>query len=136
MTTTKEYREFIESALTKASEMKFMSEQALLKSGCLEFLDETDDTPFAWMSLLSEECPALSYQKYIQDASADPCFRLAGLLELLRENSILKELQMQGLTIRIQDGKIDFCVSGSMSLDELYKLCEQLQGKPDLPNKK
>lgn len=137
MKTTDEYREFSEDTLRKATEMRCAAEQMLLKSGCVESIEESsDEESFLWISLLHQRFPALSYVQKIQDHSEDPYLRLAGLLELLRENSIPEELHMQGLTIRTQGNKLDFCISGSISLDELYKLCGHYQEQLDLPNKK
>lgn len=137
MKTTDEYRVFNEDTLRKATEIRCAAEQMLLKLGCVESIEESsDEESFLWISLLRQKFPALSYARKIQDRSEDPYLRLAGLLELLHENSIPEELQMQGLTIRTRGNKLDFCISGSISLDELYKLCEHYQGKPDLPNKK
>ena len=46
------------------------------------------------------------------------------------------ELQMQGVTIRIQESKCHYCISGSISSDDLYKLCEHHQVDLDCANKK
>lgn len=43
---------------------------------------------------------------------------------------------MQGLTIRIQENKCHYCISGSVSLDDLYKLCEHHQVDLDSTSKK
>lgn len=111
-------------------------ELSLLKEGCLELINEMTNNPFLWISLLCQEHSSLYYQKAIQDSSAEPYLRLAGLLEFLLKNSVPKELLMQGLTIRIQENKCHYCISGSISLDDLYKLCERHQVDLDSMSKK
>lgn len=130
------YRKNLEEHIEELTILRNETELSLLKAGCLESINEMTDNSFLWIPLLSQEHPSLYYQKAIQDSSAEPYLRLAGLLEFLLKNSIPKELQMQGLTIRIQENKCHYCISGSISLDDLYKLCEHHQVDLDCANKK
>ena len=130
------HRKNLEQRIEELTILKNETELSLLKAGCLESINEMTDNSFLWIPLLSQEHPSLYYQKAIQDSSAEPYLRLAGLLEFLLKNSIPKELQMQGLTIRIQENKCHYCISGSISLDDLYKLCEHHQVDLDCANKK
>lgn len=122
-----EERRRITERVAELTQLRHEAESLLLDTGCIESINEMDVNSFLWISLLCQKFPALSYQKEMQDASADPYLRLAGLLEFLRENLIPKELQMQGLTIQTQDNRCHYCISGSISLDDLYKLCEHYQ---------
>ena len=130
------HRKNLEQRIEELTILRNETELSLLKAGCLESINEMTDNSFLWIPLLSQEHPSLYYQKAIQDSSAEPYLRLAGLLEFLLKNSIPKELQMQGLTIRIQENKCHYCISGSVSLDDLYKLCEHHQVDLDCANKK
>lgn len=130
------HRKNLEQRIEELTILRNETELSLLKAGCLESINEMTDNSFLWTPLLSLEHPSLYYQKAIQDSSAEPYLRLAGLLEFLLKNSIPKELQMQGLTIRIQENKCHYCISGSISLDDLYKLCEHHQVDLDCANKK
>ena len=130
------HRKNLEQRIEELTILRNETELSLLKAGCLESINEMTDNSFLWIPLLSQEHPSLYYQKAIQDSSAEPYLRLAGLLEFLLKNSIPKELQMQGLTIRIQENKCLYCISGSISLDDLYKLCEHHQVDLDCANKK
>ena len=130
------HRKNLEQRIEELTILRNETELSLLKAGCLESINEMTDNSFLWIPLLSQEHPSLYYQKAIQDSSAEPYLRLAGLLEFLLKNSIPKELQMQGLTIRIQENKCHYCISGSISLDDLYKVCEHHQVDLDCANKK
>ncbi len=130
------HRKNLEQRIEELTILRNETELSLLKAGCLESINEMTDNSFLWIPLLSQEHPSLYYQKAIQDSSAEPYLRLAGLLEFLLKNSIPKELQMQGLTFRIQENKCHYCISGSISLDDLYKLCEHHQVDLDCANKK
>lgn len=130
------HRKNLQERIEELTILRNESELSLLKAGCLEFINEMTDNPFLWIPLLSQEHPSLCYQKAIQDSSEEPYLRLAGLLEFLLKNLIPKELQMQGSTIRIQENKCHYCISGSISLDDLYKLCEHHQVDLDCANKK
>ena len=130
------HRKNLEQRIEELTILRNETELSLLKAGCLESIYEMTDNSFLWIPLLSQEHPSLYYQKATQDSSAEPYLRLAGLLEFLLKNSIPKELQMQGLTIRIQENKCHYCISGSISLDDLYKLCEHHQVDLDCANKK
>lgn len=121
------HRKNLEQRIEELTILRNETELSLLKAGCLESINEMTDNSFLWIPLLSQEHPSLYYQKAIQDSSAEPYLRLAGLLEFLLKNSIPKELQMQGLTIRIQENKCHYCISGSISLDDLQRLCERCQ---------
>ena len=130
------HRKNLEQRIEELTILRNETELSLLKAGCLESINEMTDNSFLWIPLLSQEHTSLYYQKAIQDSSAEPYLRLAGLLGFLLKNSIPKELQMQGLTIRIQENKCHYCISGSISLDDLYKLCEHHQVDLDCANKK
>ena len=130
------HRKNLEQRIEELTILRNETELSLLKAGCLESINEMTDNSFLWIPLLSQEHPSLYYQKAIQDSSAEPYLRLAGLLEFLLKNSIPKELQMQGLTIRIQENKCHYCISGSISLDDLYKLREHHQVDLHCSNKK
>ncbi|MGP1436251.1 MAG: hypothetical protein ACTTKN_06445 [Phocaeicola sp.] len=101
------------------------SEQALYASRCPEIVNELDDTSSLWLSLQPPYTPSQSRSRHFLELEEEPYFRLAGLLELTYRNSTPSELQTQGLTIRIRDNKAHFCISGSISLDDLQKLCER-----------
>jgi len=120
------YRKNLEEHIEELTILRNETELSLLKAGCLESINEMTNNSFLWISLLCQEHPSLYYQKAIQDSSAEPYLRLAGLLEFL----------MQGLTIRIQENKCHYCISGSISLDDLYKLCEHHQVDLDSTSKK
>lgn len=130
------HRKNLEQRIEELTILRNETELSLLKAGCLESINEMTDNSFLWIPLLSQEHPSLYYQKAIQDSSAEPYLRLAGLLEFLLKNLIPMELQMQGVTIRIQENKCHYCISGSISLDDLYKLCEHHQVDLDCANKK
>ena len=130
------HRKNLEQRIEELTILRNETELSLLKAGCLESINEMTDNSFLWIPLLSQEHPSLYYQKAIQDSSEEPYLRLAGLLEFLLKNLIPKELQMQGLTIQIQENKCHYCISGSISLDDLYKLCEHHQVDLDCANKK
>lgn len=130
------HRKNLEERIEELTILRNETELSLLKAGCLESINEMTDNSFLWIPLLSQEHPSLYYQKAIQDSSEEPYLRLAGLLEFLLKNLIPKELQMQGLTIQIQENKCHYCISGSISLDDLYKLCEHHQVDLDCANKK
>lgn len=124
METRKVYNQFSEEAIRKITELRFQMEKLMINSGCIEAIDESDNNPFLWKYLQRHELAVLSPAPVIQDALVEPYLVLAGLLEELYKSSLPEELQMQGLTIQIQDNKAYFCISGSISLDDLHTLCE------------
>lgn len=103
------------------------AERALYSSRCPEIVNEMDDTPSLWLSLQPPYAPSQSRSLRFLELDEEPYFRLAGLLDLMYRNSTPSELQTQGLTIRIRDNKAYFCISGSISLDDLQTLCGRCQ---------
>ena len=116
-----------DDTIRKSFEALLDAERALHASRCPEIVNEMDDTPSLWLSLQPPYAPSQSRSLRFLELDEEPYFRLAGLLELMYRNSTPSELQTQGLTIRIRDNKAYFCISGSISLDDLQTLCGRCQ---------
>ena len=116
-----------DNIIRKSFEDLLDAERTLYSARCPEIVNEMDDTPSLWLSLQPPYAPSQSRSRRFLELDEEPYFRLAGLLELTYRNSTPPELQMQGLTIRIRDNKAYFCISGSISLDDLQRLCERCQ---------
>ena len=114
-----------DNIIRKSFEDLLDAERTLYSARCPEIVNEMDDTPSLWLSLQPPYAPSQSRSRRFLELDEEPYFRLAGLLELTYRNS--PELQTQGLTIRIRDNKAYFCISGSISLDDLQRLCERCQ---------
>ena len=125
-----------DETIRKSFEDLLDAERTLYSARCPEIVNEMDDTPSLWLSLQPPYVPSQSRSRRFLELDEEPYFRLAGLLELTYRNSTPPELQTQGLTIRIQENKCHYCISGSISLDDLYKLCEHHQVDLDSTSKK
>jgi hypothetical protein len=120
-------REFpIEDDIIKASlDTLFKAERSLIAKRAPEAVIEEDDTPFLWLCLQPPYTPTLSHLRRYVGYDDEPYFVLAGLLGLSQRTTPPPGFRMQGLSIRIEGNNADFCISGSVSLDDLETLRER-----------
>jgi hypothetical protein len=110
--------------LEKSASAMFNSELGLIERGCHEQVNEDIDSSFLWTYLQS---PAMSPELcglQIEHPLSESYNQLAGALALLLKKQFPKELQMQGLSIRTEGNTFQFCISGSISEDNLQKFLE------------
>lgn len=130
------YSYYCMEAIRRLTELRSAAEEAEISAGAIDFTDEMEEEPFQWISLTRPAHSSLTYRPKVQDSSAEPYQRMAGLLELLQENLPDAALQMQGMTTLIRDKRAHFCISGSISLASLQTLCEHCEEPSDHLQKK
>lgn len=130
------FADYCSDAVRTLTELRSDAEKAMINAGQIDVVDESEAEPFQWISLQHPEVPVLTYRPKVQDATAAPYQRIAGLVELLQGNLPPEALQMQGLTTLIRGNRVHFCISGSLSLESLQTLCAHDQATPDHPRQK
>jgi hypothetical protein len=109
--------------LQKLVEQHKEIEESLLKERCMELaIDERCDLPalFLWKYLQRPNREPLSLQKEYECFPVFPELSLACLLEPMQENLSPSSLMIH----QSEDNKLNYCISGSISLDELQRICE------------
>jgi hypothetical protein len=120
-------REFpIEDGIINTSlDMLFEAERSLIAKRIDQIINLIGFEPTLWLCLQPPYTPTLSdFRRYVE-YDDEPYFVLAGLLGLSQRTTPPQGLHMQGLSIRIEGDNADFCISGSISLDDLETLRER-----------
>jgi hypothetical protein len=103
----------------------FENESQVISEGMADSIDETTNLPSLWLSLQHQQSLDQLIERSLSGLSTEPYNLLAGLLVSLLRRTLPTELHTQGLTIQTMDNTFRFCISGSISSDDLQKCLEQ-----------
>lgn len=80
---------------------------------------------YIWLRFLNQGTESEILESRIHsDIEDSPCRCLSGVLEAGLRNSIPTDVRLHGLAIDRIGTQFRFCISGSVSLEELQKICE------------
>lgn len=81
---------------------------------------------YIWTRLLNQDADSEILESRIHsDIEDSPCRCLSGVLEAVLRNSTPTDVRLHGLAIDRVGTQFRFCISGSVSLEELRKICER-----------
>ncbi|WP_052332488.1 hypothetical protein [Bacteroides neonati] len=111
------------------------AEQGLIstspKSIALEM--ENYEDSYIWLRLpIPDEHPERVLNMIHSGVEELPNTCLAGILVAILKNRVPKDVNLTGMSIDNRQNHLRFCISGSISLEDLRTLCEQYPSNPDL----
>ena len=101
------------------------TEKKLNSLGVKEAIISSAAIHYKWQSLIHPGASSESLEQASEPSSSDHENLLVEKLLALVKSTLPKALPMQGLSIRIEDNKVQICISAYSSLDELQKSLEQ-----------
>lgn len=99
---------------------------------CMNSLSEEEGVEIQYTSFRCVEKEPSPLPPICGETHPLPGNSLAPALARLLRKSIPQALQMQGLTMKTQDNRCHFCISGSFSLSDLQTLAADLEGPSHL----
>lgn len=115
------------SSMISAAGIIEKCQDTLEKVNCAESTSEEEGVEIQYVSYRYAEKVLSSRPLICEESFLSPSSLLAYLLAYRLRMSVPQELQMQGLTMKTQDNRCHFCISGSFSLDDAQTLISHLK---------
>lgn len=115
------------SSMISAAHIIEKCQNTLEKVDCVESTSEEEGAEIQYVSCRYAGKVLSSRPPIREESFLSPSSLLAYLLAHRLRMSVPQELQMQGLTMKTQDNKCHFCISGSFSLDDAQTLISDLK---------